>query len=182
MTGRGIAAAGSGLLCAAGITALALGTGVNDGDGAASPTQRPATVPGSAAKAGAPAARANGEFVLAGDRARRLLAVPGLGRFRVRCPAKKGLRGAFTSSSKVTLEVAIDRGNAPHKSAFVDPGKRLALPASRGYTTTQRWQFAEVTEATAKVTVVFIASTPTSGGRDCVASAYALGPTQRAGG
>jgi hypothetical protein len=73
----------------------------------------------------------------------------------------------------------------PPASTFVDPGKRLKLPAAAGTTTTQRWQFTDITEASSAVAVAFIASVPEQpvGGTGCEVSAYAFGPTDsRAGG
>jgi hypothetical protein len=130
-----------------------------------------------------PRASAAGIFLPRGS-SRTLITIRGFGKFRVRCQPDQTLRGSFTSTSPDTQIVAIERDGMTPTSNFVNPGKSLDIPAGSGSTTTQRWQFTDITEASSAVALAFIASTPEYvGGTGCEVSAYVLGPTDsRAGG
>jgi hypothetical protein len=137
---------------------------------------RPAAASSSATTRSTVAAK----FVLSADKTQTLLVLAGIGRFTVSCPADRKLRGTFRSTANESMQAVVQRGGSAPRSAFINPGKSWAFPASPGSTTTQRWQFARINEAFSEVALVFVASSPAFGGNPgCAISAYAIGPTRQ---
>jgi hypothetical protein len=121
------------------------------------------------------------DFVAPADKQQRLLTVPGVGRFGVRCRQDQRLRGTFTSTTDETMFVTVESDGGRVRGAALDPGKRMAFPPADGAATAQRWQFAKINEASSSVALVFVSSRPAYGGDPpvCAVSAYAIGPTEK---
>jgi hypothetical protein len=121
-----------------------------------------------------------GQLLVPADRHKRLITVPVLGRFSVRCGARTRLGGVFTSTANEGMWVTVEPSEGQPRSALVEPGKRFAFPPSHGSTTTQRWQFARINEAFSSVALVFVSSSPAYPHLPaCAISAYAFGPTRQ---
>jgi hypothetical protein len=176
-------------VAAASIVAVLVAVRIATADDHGHTTSPPKTSPRSTQGGRAPAsanprakrlARASDILLLPADGTRTLISVPGLGRFKARCPKSDRIVTSFSSKSGQAVAVVVDDGQSRARHAFVNPGKTLRLGDLARSTTLQHWQLAEISEAFSSVAVVSIASSPARaiGNPGCAVSAYVLGPTQ----
>jgi hypothetical protein len=87
----------------------------------------------------------------------RLLAVPGVGRLRVKCDADGATATTFVTGEKTaTMDVVVDSAGQT-ADTVLDPGERFSPRASGLKVGLEHWQFAEFAKAQAVVATIDVA-------------------------
>jgi hypothetical protein len=87
----------------------------------------------------------------------RLLAVPGVGRLRVKCDADGATATTFVTGEKTaTMDVVVDSAGQT-EDRVLDPGERFSPRGSGLKVGLEHWQFAEFAKAQAAVATIDVA-------------------------